>query len=250
MSSITKQMNAFRLSSLLEHRFANRIYSDTRSKQFRSLSSKRELPVAKKKSKLTTTKHPFIEKGLHLPCRYNEMSNDSLAVLTALEVEEACEELMKRHIMREDKVDYWEAGKTFRIIAEVNREGMFSETIPHGVGAALAVTTGLASFPLVFHEPTVAWFNKQFVTTEVPPLEDLETVFEIGAWSWNWMEPPLGQISFFLLCLQFARSSLGNLGLNNYSRRVKVKRAQRLAERFPQYEPHVLIQYSLSTKYL
>lgn len=142
-----------------------------------------------------------------------------------------------------------EAEKTFRVIAKANREGMFSETIPHGVGAAFAVTAGFASFPLCFHEPTVVWFNKHFVTTEVPPLEDLETILEIGSWSWNWMEPPLGQISFFLLCLQFASSCLGNLGISQYSRRVKLKRAQRLVERFPQYEPHVLIHYSLSTKY-
>ena len=82
---------------------------------------------------------------------------------------------------------------------------MVYETIPHTLGITFAVSAGLASFPLCFHEPTVSWFNKLFVTAEVPPPEDLETMFQIGSWSWNWMEPPLGQISFFLLCLQFAR---------------------------------------------
>jgi hypothetical protein len=29
-----------------------------------------------------------------------------------------------------------------------------------------------------------------------------------GSWTWSWMEPPLGHISFFLLCLQFARNQV------------------------------------------
>ena len=31
---------------------------------------------------------------------------------------------------------------------------------------------------------------------------------EVGSWSWNWMEPPLGQLSFFLLCLQYSRAQV------------------------------------------
>ena len=29
-------------------------------------------------------------------------------------------------------------------------------------------------------------------SNQVPPPEDLETMWEIGTWTWNWMEPPLG----------------------------------------------------------
>ena len=50
---------------------------------------------------------------------------------------------------------------------------------------------------------SVFWFNDVMVTTDIPPPEDLETVLETGSWAWNWMEPPLGQLSFFLLCVQF-----------------------------------------------
>lgn len=48
-------------------------------------------------------------------------------------------------------------------------------------------------------------FVQHMVTTEVPPDKDLETWLEVGSWSWGWMEPPLGQLSFFLLCMQLAR---------------------------------------------
>ena len=72
------------------------------------------------------------------------------------------------------------------------------------------------SFPLVFHEATMTWFNHHFVTAELPPPEDMETWLEVGSASWGWMEPVLGQISFFLLCMQFARAQIQNLGIRPY----------------------------------
>ena len=60
----------------------------------------------------------------------------------------------------------------------------------------------LRAHPLRAHPDTCLWFNEGFVTTEVAEAKDLETWLEVGSWSWTWMEPPLGQISFFLLCLQ------------------------------------------------
>ena len=65
-----------------------------------------------------------------------------------------------------------------------------------------ALLGAFASIPLCFHFQTALWFNEHYVTTEVPPKEDLETILEVGSWTWNWMEPPLGQVSFFLLALQ------------------------------------------------
>jgi hypothetical protein len=51
------------------------------------------------------------------------------------------------------------------------------------------------------------------VCADVPEAKDLETWLEVGGFAWNWMEPPLGTISFVLLCMQFARSQLQNLGI-------------------------------------
>lgn len=82
---------------------------------------------------------------------------------------------------------------------------MSVERLPYLFAIVTATTAGFASFPLCFHEKSVTLFNEYFVTADIPPPEDRETWLEIGSWAWNWMEPPLGQISFFLLCLSFAR---------------------------------------------
>ena len=132
---------------------------------------------------------------------------------------------------------------------------------------------GLASFPLCFDLYTTLWFNNLAVTTDVPPpdvrntsahhssilgtqsslhacyplvryvgcshgwcrAQDLETYFEVGMWSWGWMEPPLGQLSFFLLCIQFSREQLDKLQYKTYFQTLKDKRADGLCELYPQY---------------
>ena len=87
-------------------------------------------------------------------------------------------------------------------ISSKNKEGMFVQTLPYYAGISTGLIGAFGSIPLCFERNTVAWFNDKFVTTEVPPPEDLETWLEVGSWAWNWMEPPLGQVSFFLLALQ------------------------------------------------
>ena len=67
---------------------------------------------------------------------------------------------------------------------------------------------GIASFPLVFEKNTVLWFNHHYVTMDVPEVRDLETWLEVGAFSWNFSEPVLGQLSFALLTAQFSQRYL------------------------------------------
>jgi hypothetical protein len=62
------------------------------------------------------------------------------------------------------------------------------------------------------------------------------------------MEPPLGQISFLLLCLQFSRSQIENLGVKPYTSKVKEWRANRLAEAYPQYDQRVIKNFSVSAR--
>ena len=60
--------------------------------------------------------------------------------------------------------------------------------LPYKVGIFSASMLGLVSLPMVFHLPTVEWFNEWAVTTDVPALRDLETPLEVSIWAWNWME--------------------------------------------------------------
>ena len=108
----------------------------------------------------------------------------------------------------------------------------------------------------------------------------------VGSWAWNWMEPPLGQVSlpfarsfsyslialfvfahsfarppffhafrpwcqvsFFLLCLQFARSQIANLGVRPYTAKLKAMRADKIVRKFPQYDATLLADYSKNVNF-
>jgi len=76
---------------------------------------------------------------------------------------------------------------------------------------------------------------------DIPEPEDLETWLECGSWAWNWMEPPLGTISFVLLALQFGRSQLSNLKAQPYTEWMKARRSERLHDSYPQYN-HCIVK--------
>lgn len=150
--------------------------------------------------------------------------------------------------MAVDGLEYDEAMKIFDEIAMTNRRGIGMAAAPFYTGFSVAVVAGYGSIPAVFDLGSVEWINDTFVTTELPPMEDLETYLEVGSASWGWMEPVLGQISFFLLCMQFARSQMQNLGMRPYYNWQKERRAQRLVSMYPKYDPEFLSMYSRCTE--
>jgi hypothetical protein len=203
---------------------------------------------AKMRARRALDQKPSLEMALAMPLSAQEMDNSSLATVGAIGNHAAREEILKRHIMSVDKISYDRACETFQEIENKNRQGMIFLSLPYQIGIAMGVTAAFASIPLVFDLPTAEWFNEHFVTTDVPEPKDLETMLEVGSWTWNWMEPPLGQISFFLLCLQYSRAQLDNLGIKPYTSKIKRMRGERLATAFPQYDPRILIGYSESAK--
>merc|ERR1711988_804510 len=98
---------------------------------------------------------------------------------------------------------------------------------------------------MVFDLGTALWFNEYFVTADVAEPEDLETPLEVGIWTWNWMEPPLGQISFFLLCLQWAREQLVNIKIQPYTDTMMSFRASGLASSYPKYDAGIVKDFAL-----
>jgi hypothetical protein len=174
------------------------------------------------------------------------MDNTTLVTLGGMGNHEARTEILVRHIMATDRCTYEEAQVVHGRIVKKNSEYMFMLSLPYQVGIASAVTVGVVSFPMVFHQGTAELFNTHFVTTDIPEPEDLETMLEVGSWTWNWMEPPLGTLSFILLCMQYARAQIQNLGIKPYTELVKQWRGERLARAFPQYDSRVLLAYSES----
>ncbi len=92
--------------------------------------------------------------------------------------------------------------------------------LPHKVGLVSAGVASVVALPSVFSQDVTVWFNDAFVTMDLPDAKDMETWLEIGAWSWNWMEPPLGTFPFCLLCLQLARNQMINIGRVPYTEKI------------------------------
>jgi hypothetical protein len=80
-----------------------------------------------------------------------------------------------------DQVEYDEAKKVFEQIRLSNRQGMALAALPFRIGVFLSISGAVASLPLVFDRAAVEWFNDMFVTAEMPPEHDLETVLEVGS---------------------------------------------------------------------
>lgn len=83
-----------------------------------------------------------------------------------------------------DEVDYETACSTFKKIEVANKEYSMIVALPYRIGIFTGITAGLASFPLCFNLTIAKWFNENFVTTDVPEVQDLETVLEVGSWTW------------------------------------------------------------------
>lgn len=176
-----------------------------------------------------------IEEAKEMPKLMRELPNVVILSLAVSGDQEAREERLIREIMSVDDVDWNSANRTLTRMKNDNRKNVQIFTLPYKIGIAFSVTAAFASIPLVFDLNTAIWFNERFVTMEVPGHEDLETTLETGSWTWQWMEPPLGQMSFFLLCCQFARSQLQNHGLKPYYFQWRDYQAQRLCNLYPQY---------------
>lgn len=117
------------------------------------------------------------------------------------------------------------------------------EKAPYHASIYIALVTGWASLPLVFHYPSAAFFNDKFVTADPPEVGEADTMLEVGSWSWNWMEPPLGTISFFLLCIQYAREQRVSIGGMTMTEKIQEKQATMLAEKYSQYDAAIIKAY-------
>ena len=148
---------------------------------------------------------PSMDMAKSMATGLSQMDNTTLTTIAALGHHEAGCEVLKRHIMAVDNLSYKEACVQFEVIAKTNRGTLNIEVLPYLAGISLGMIGAFGALPMVFDLTTALWFNEGWVTTDVPEPRDLETKLEVGSWTWNWMEPPLGTFSFVLLCLQYAR---------------------------------------------
>jgi len=148
---------------------------------------------------------PSLSMAKSMPVALRKVDNTSLTTLGAMGNHAALQEMVKRHIMAIDNVRYKEASGIYEMIEKKNHEWENVMAFPFQANIIMCVTAGVISIPLVFHLPTVEFFNEHFVTADHPPIKELETALEVGSWSWNWMEPVLGTSTFLLMSLQYLR---------------------------------------------
>jgi hypothetical protein len=177
-----------------------------------------------------------------LPLSVREASNEVLLILAAQGNHEACAEVLTRHIMSHDNFGYTKAEIKLKAIRRAHWNAMKLSAYFHFAVGSVAAIAGVASFPMVFDINTVSFFNKHFVTDDIPSEEALQTTLEVGAWSWTWMEPIMGQLSFFILCLQFAYE-YNYIGLHHFHHTSKVRMAKTIAQQFPQYNEAILVNF-------
>mmetsp|Transcript_29458 Transcript_29458/g.68382 ORF Transcript_29458/g.68382 Transcript_29458/m.68382 type:complete len:264 (-) Transcript_29458:120-911(-) len=181
---------------------------------------------------------------MQLGNEFFEMDNETITLLAAQGDVGATTERLTREIMAVDEVSWDEATVKVDEMKSALNAGLGMRTLPQKVFIGTLIVGGLATFPLCFDLTTAKVFNDACVTADVADPEDLETWLEVGAWTWNWMEPPLGQLSFFILCLDFARAQLNNLGLKPYVEKMVAARGSKLASAYPKYHNKILTDFA------
>lgn len=181
---------------------------------------------------------------------YSHFAHETLIILSLQGDGAASEELLVRNIMVTDRLEYEDAVKVFSEIEKENKQYKQFFEYPYLASIGVSGLAGAISLPLVFHLPTAKWFNERFVTMEYPHSSDLDTMFEVGSWTWNWMEPTMGTISFVLIAAQFMKAQMQNIGISSATDKFFNKRSEYLAKQFPQYSSKIIMQYSRSVKML
>jgi hypothetical protein len=203
---------------------------------------------AEKKYKPIPYRTPDKDIASTLPRRFQELSNETLSLASLQSFFGARRERLLREIMRVDDVNYDQALRTLEKINQASDKYAWAVTLPYKFGLTVGVVSALSAMPLVFHKPTALWFNEHFVHESLPEggIESLDTIWKVGNWTWGWMEPYLGTASFVLLGLQFARVHLQKMNMKPYTEWILSKRANRLANLFPQYERQIVRDFAKS----
>jgi hypothetical protein len=184
-----------------------------------------------------------------MPRSTSVLSNESLFLLAQLGSRPACRERLRREIMVVEDVDYADTTRKLHEFNNQQQRFFVIAKLPYQIGIYTAILSGWAALPLVFHLPSAELFNEKFVWAAHPRPEEhaLDTVLEVGGWTWAWMEPPLGTISFVLLCMSFVRQLRLQLGQKPFTERIKATMGHRLVAAYPHYDAHIVRRYAEHT---
>lgn len=186
---------------------------------------------------------PTVESVRTRPRYVTDLSNDLVFLLAEQGSGAAKRECVRREIMAVDGIEYAATQTRIEEMSALVAEKHPIIRFPYQVGIWSAQISGFASIPLVFSFSVAKIFNDYCVTADPPDVGEADTALEVGSWSWGWMEPPLGTISFFILCVQFAREKRLEIGVKPFTQRAVEWQGDRLASAYPQYDPYIIHSY-------
>jgi len=156
----------------------------------------------------------------------------------------ASRERFRREIMAVDGLEYTDTSdRLIEIASNIDFNDALLKAPAH-LGIYTALLVGWGSIPLTFHYASAAKFNELFVTADPPDIGDADTWLEVGTWAWGWMEPWGGTMSFFLLCMQFAREQYLSIGGKTAVEQLVIFQGRRLTKLFPQYDQKIVESYA------
>lgn len=183
---------------------------------------------------------PTLEVAALQPSATSELGNEALANLALSGNHAAQRERLLREIMTTDMVSWEEAHKVLDEMDKHNERFYWAESAPYRIGFTFAFVAGVASVFLVFHRGSAKICATQVAGEELPKDVDEQTVLQVGAWTWSWMEPLIGTASFVLLCCQFSRAQLRKMNMKGYTEHILQYRADRLSQKFPRYDKTIV----------
>mmetsp|Transcript_3325 Transcript_3325/g.7456 ORF Transcript_3325/g.7456 Transcript_3325/m.7456 type:complete len:259 (+) Transcript_3325:216-992(+) len=191
---------------------------------------------------------PATEEVLEMPRKFRQLSNESIFELSIHGKHGATRERLVREIMRVDNCSWVAARDKVREMNETNDQFRFVAQVPYYVGVSSAFLGGFASLPLVFHKGTVIWFAENIVKMDPAdiPVEEMTSWWTVGSFSWSYMEPLLGTLSFVLLAAQFMRNNMQHLEFHPYSSKINSMRGNRLCKLYPKYDENIVREFAIT----
>lgn len=193
-----------------------------------------------------TAGHPSAADCKEMAYNISSLPHEVLLVAAINGNHDAREEVLTRNIMAVDGIGWADAKEKVAEIETECKKWNWLARLPYQIGLIGFATAAIVSVPLVFHADTVNYFNEHFVTMPAAEEGEQDTWLEVGGFAWGWMEPPLGQASFMILCAQLSMGSAFALGFHTNGDWMGKNRATRVLAKYPHYNERVLREFASS----
>ena len=148
--------------------------------------------------------------------------------------------------MAVDDLEYPKACEKMKEIYKLNEDMSRILLVPLHVGLFGCAFAGVIVVPLVFDHTLAFRFADVIGAEQMGSLPEEATMATVGEYTWPWMEPIIGTLSFSILCAQLFRGAAVNLAYSPYIEFCQSHRANTLAALYPNYARSIVKQFGRS----